>query len=602
MAFVCLTGKAEKNKNVEFEEKTIGCALNLKKLKSFVNRKVYFYSNSKTIDRGKKLNKLDSGFSKEYNLSPTSATRENQVSQPSSLHGRAGEKSVEVLDTIGSSISKLNTTNGFVSGMAPRRNKISILAFEVANTINKGAILFQSLSEENIKFLKWEILHSEGMQLVSTNTKELVSFIEADKREEFNAFHREVARFGNMSKHSQWHNLDQYFSGLDSDALDKKQPSIVEAEKTVQELTTLAKNTAALYHELNAFDRFDQDYQHKVKEMESSKLPLNGETLTVFLSELKHQRNLVNTLKKKSLWYRSLEEIVEKLVDIVINIHQAISELLGNFVQLQPEKNKGSQRLGEAGLALYYANIIHQINIIASRPTSLPPNIRDTLYRRLPNNIKSALPSRLQNIDVTKELSLAQVKRLKDEIDKTLHWLAPFATNTTKAHQGFGWVGEWAKRSNAFGYNSTKESNPIRLKTLHYVEKQKIDFYILELLIQLHRLVSFVMYRRNIDNPMKPKHSRRSPKKGLHFKSKMLQTISLDHMETQPVQQDKSLLEEVVARTKTTECEKNGYLPIIKKNEARDWDSSKTDGNLPVTRMDMEHHNSNVLDTMDGLR
>ena len=78
---------------------------------------------------------------------------------------------------------KLSTSNGFVSGMAPRGNKISILAFEVANTINKGAILFQSLSEENIHFLKKEILQSEGVQhLVSTDTKELMSLVEADKR------------------------------------------------------------------------------------------------------------------------------------------------------------------------------------------------------------------------------------------------------------------------------------------------------------------------------------------------------------------------------------------------------------------------------------
>lgn len=78
---------------------------------------------------------------------------------------------------------KLNNSNGFGSGMASRGNKISILAFEVANTINKGAILYQSLSEENIQFLKKEILQSEGVQqLVSSDTKELISFIEADKR------------------------------------------------------------------------------------------------------------------------------------------------------------------------------------------------------------------------------------------------------------------------------------------------------------------------------------------------------------------------------------------------------------------------------------
>ena len=78
---------------------------------------------------------------------------------------------------------KLSNSNGFGSGMAPRGNKISILAFEVANTINKGAILFQSVSEENIQFLKKEILQSEGVQqLVSTDTKELIGLVEADKR------------------------------------------------------------------------------------------------------------------------------------------------------------------------------------------------------------------------------------------------------------------------------------------------------------------------------------------------------------------------------------------------------------------------------------
>jgi hypothetical protein len=38
--------------------------------------------------------------------------------------------------------------------MAPRRNKIFMLAFEVANRITRGSILFHSLSEENIQLLK----------------------------------------------------------------------------------------------------------------------------------------------------------------------------------------------------------------------------------------------------------------------------------------------------------------------------------------------------------------------------------------------------------------------------------------------------------------
>lgn len=93
------------------------------------------------------------------------------------------EKAVKVLDTLGSSMSNLNARSTFVSGMASRGNKISILAFEVANTVAKGANLFESLSEENVQFLKKEILHSEGVQeLVSTDLKELLILAAADKR------------------------------------------------------------------------------------------------------------------------------------------------------------------------------------------------------------------------------------------------------------------------------------------------------------------------------------------------------------------------------------------------------------------------------------
>lgn len=105
----------------------------------------------------------------------------------SSFLGRAGivglDRAVEVLDTLGSSMSNLNSHSGFISGMAPRGNRITILAFEIANTIAKGANLVQSLSEENVQFLKNEVFKSEGVQqLVSTDMKELLSIAASDKR------------------------------------------------------------------------------------------------------------------------------------------------------------------------------------------------------------------------------------------------------------------------------------------------------------------------------------------------------------------------------------------------------------------------------------
>lgn len=110
-----------------------------------------------------------------------------QVSQKRSFLGRGGitglAMTVDVLDALGSSMSNLNANSGFISTTASRGNKISILAFEVANTIAKGANLFQSLSDENIQFLKKEILNSEAVQkLVSTDMKELLRIAAADKR------------------------------------------------------------------------------------------------------------------------------------------------------------------------------------------------------------------------------------------------------------------------------------------------------------------------------------------------------------------------------------------------------------------------------------
>ena len=111
-----------------------------------------------------------------------------QVSEVSSLLGRAGTvglgKAYDVLDTLGSSMTNLNlSSGGFTSGVTTKGNKISILAFEVANTIVKGANLMQSLSKENIRHLKEVVLPSEGVQnLISRDMDELLRLAATDKR------------------------------------------------------------------------------------------------------------------------------------------------------------------------------------------------------------------------------------------------------------------------------------------------------------------------------------------------------------------------------------------------------------------------------------
>ncbi|MCE3050525.1 hypothetical protein HAX54_047441 [Datura stramonium] len=491
MGGVCTSGIA-RNRTETHHERSSGCTKKLKSIKSFQETKE---DDSSDINIS---NLYDSGefcFSISRELRPSTPARTEINKVPSSFLGKAStvglEKAVEVLDTLGSSMRNLNS-GGFMTGMTSREDKICILAFEIANTITKAANLLQSLSEENVQYLKQEVLPSKGVQeLVSTNMKELLTIAADDKREDFSLLSREVIRFGDMCKDPQWHNLGRYFSKLDMDTLTHKQLK-AEAAMTMQELITLAQHTSKLYHELHALDKFEQDYRKKLEELNFLKLPLKGESLLMLQRELKYQRKNVKSLKKKSLWFKSLEEVVEKLVDIVTFIHQEISEAFEDdgLTSSSKEPTRKLERLGEAGLALHYANLIAQIDNIALCPDSFPHNMRDTLYNGLPPIVKTTFHSCLQAVSKEK-LTLSQIKA---KIGITLEWLVPIATYTTKAHQGFGWIGEWATTGNNFGKKTLGHKNIIRLQTLYHADKQKMDQHILELVTWLHHLISLRSY------------------------------------------------------------------------------------------------------------
>ncbi|GLT64948.1 hypothetical protein SLA2020_374090 [Shorea laevis] len=124
-------------------------------------------TNSDGFDKWKQRNnsRFLPSFSRELKLSTAARTAANKNSERSSFLGRAGivglERAVDVLDMLGSTVSNLNAGHSFVAGVISRGKRISILAFEVANTIAKGVNLLQSLSEENINFLKKDVFYSE---------------------------------------------------------------------------------------------------------------------------------------------------------------------------------------------------------------------------------------------------------------------------------------------------------------------------------------------------------------------------------------------------------------------------------------------------------
>lgn len=525
------------------------------------------------------------------------------------------EKAVDVLDTLGSGIASLNHGSGFLYGGTNRGNKVDILSFEVANTIAKASSLWRSCSDESIKELKEEILHSDGVRiLISSNSSELLHIAAIDKREELTIFSREVIRFGDLCKDPIWHNLGRYFDKLTKE-FTPQDHSKEHIETTVKQLISLAQNTSELYHEMHALDRFEQDFQRKFHEEESVPAA-RRESVMILHSELKRQRNLVKKLKKKSLWSRPLEDIVEKLVDIVIFLDRQIRDAFGEavpvgteFVSYEQVQNK---KLGPCGLALHYANIINQIENIVSRPLSLPPTARDNLYHGLPITVKSALRSRLQSANTEEERSVSQIKA---EMQKTLRWILPIAENTTRAHQGFGWVGEWANFGSDMDEKSGSRHGVTRVETLHHADKAATEQHMLELVVLLHHLVVQVKSRGYGHNKSGRQDRSRSTRRGSseqpHSDDTRHTTSPMNNGGTCPSplsDSERETLDHLSFRRTTSygrskSCEP---LPGRASRAHRSWDACRSHGSSPAREFGRDSapgcdQMARDLDVIDGL-
>ncbi|CAF1881354.1 BnaC02g01050D [Brassica napus] len=473
--------------------------------------------------------------------------------------GRAGlGKAKDVLDTLGSSMTDLSS-GGFTSGVATKGNELGILAFEVANTIVKSSNLIESLKKKNITHLKETVLYSEGVKnLVSSDFDELLRLVASDKRQELQVFSGEVVRFGNRSKDFQWHNLQRYFDKIIKELTPQRQLN-EDAVLVVDQLMGLVQYTSELYQELQVLDRLEKDYEQKRREEENSASSSKGDGLALLKTELKSQRKVVKSLKKKSLWSRGHEEVMEKLVDIVHFLLLEIHNIFGGADD-QPTKKGATdhdRRLGPAGLALHYANIIMQIDTLVARASSITSNARDSLYQSLPPDIKLALRSKIKSFSVDKELSVTQIK---DEMERTLHWLVPIAANTTKAHHGFGWVGEWANTGSDF---TSKPSGGeiLRIETLYHASKEKTEIYILGQIIWLQHLVT------------KAKSEARGGPRLSSIKSRNQQLVSEPLSVTLVTDEEQKMLEEASKRKRRgTPCVSKSHDFDSEYSRVRKWD------------------------------
>lgn len=142
--------------------------------------------------------------------------------------------------------------------------------------------------------------------------------------------------------------------------------------------------------------------------------------------------------------------------------------------------------LGDAALALHYANVIILIEKIASSPHMLDHETRDYLYNMLPTTIRSALRTKLKRRRSAKSKASsssgydANINNVAAKwgmvVRQILEWLAPLAHNMIKFHSERNFERE----------RTTPNANVLLVQTLYFANQAKAEAAIVELLVGLN--------------------------------------------------------------------------------------------------------------------
>ncbi|KAL2345166.1 hypothetical protein Fmac_006451 [Flemingia macrophylla] len=140
--------------------------------------------------------------------------------------------------------------------------------------------------------------------------------------------------------------------------------------------------------------------------------------------------------------------------------------------------------LGDAALALHYANMIVLIEKMVSSPHLVDLAARDDLYNMLPTTIKSALRAKLKLLAKSKSSLVHHDANLAAEwspvLAQILDWLAPLAHNMIS----------WHSERNFEKEHSILKANVLLVQTLYFANQAKTEAAIIDLLVGLHYVCS----------------------------------------------------------------------------------------------------------------
>ncbi|MED6221892.1 hypothetical protein PIB30_059159 [Stylosanthes scabra] len=149
------------------------------------------------------------------------------------------------------------------------------------------------------------------------------------------------------------------------------------------------------------------------------------------------------------------------------------SKILGNN-RLKP----APFTLGDAALALHYANVIVFIERVTSSPHPIDLETRDDLFDMLPTTIRTVLRAKLKRHAKRRPSSFYDPSLAEEwsvVLAQILEWLAPLAHNMIR----------WHSERNFEKEDTTFNANVFLVQTLHFADQAKTEAAIIDLLVAL---------------------------------------------------------------------------------------------------------------------
>eukprot|EP00250_Pteridium_aquilinum_P018133 c23962_g1_i1 orf=587-2371(-) len=221
-------------------------------------------------------------------------------------------------------------------GSKKEKVRIQILAFEVASVMSKSVQLWQSLSEQEIRRFRAEVMKSEGvLNLVSDNEGVLLSLACMEKLQDLTAVAFAVSRLGKRCHELALIGFEHIYNDILKQTVDVQdlEFSYKEMEAKIKKMERYIGTTSNLYQELEILSEMEQ----AIRRLREEGDPAQKENLFALEQKVVWQRQEIKYLQEVSLWNRTYDKIVGMLAQTVCTIYGRIIRVFGFPVMGWPQ-------------------------------------------------------------------------------------------------------------------------------------------------------------------------------------------------------------------------------------------------------------------------